>query len=92
MQQDINTYNVNIAGQPLRLKATHDQTTVDEILNMVESHLDRSKDNNTSRQHAALLTCLHLAEELYFLRKKTKEELDNLESLAKDHLSQMQIS
>ena len=82
---------MNIAGQPLRLKATHDQQTVDEILNMVESHLDRSKDN-TSRQHAALLTCLHLAEELYFLRKKTKEELDNLENLAKDHLSQMQIS
>lgn len=88
---EIQTYNVNLAGQPLRLRSTHDQNTVDEILSTVESYLDQAK-GQTSRYNATLLTCLHLAEELYLLKKKAKQELDSLEVLARDHLSRLEIS
>lgn len=91
MQQNVKTYNVHIAGQPLRLKATHDQDTVNEIIQMVESQLSKSH-SKTSKQNSAVLACLLLAEELYLYKKKAKEEFDTLENLAIDHLSQMQIS
>jgi len=88
---EIQTYQVNLAGQPLRLRATHDRKTVDEILSIVQGCLDKTKDKN-SRRNATLLACLHLAEELYLLRKNTKKELDNIESLTRDHLSHLEIS
>ena len=89
MQQDIKTYEVEIGGVPLRLKASHDQETVDEILNMVEEQMDK-KLAQTSLRNSALLACLRLAEELYLLRKKTKEELDTLEALTLEQISQIQ--
>jgi len=88
---EIQTYQVNLAGQPLRLRATHDRKTVDEILSIVQGCLDKTKDKN-SRHNATLLACLHLAEELYLLRKNTKKELDNIENLTRDHLSHLEIS
>lgn len=89
MPQEIKTYEVAIAGIPLKLKASHDQETVNEILKMVENQMD---DNltKTSLQSSAILACLRLAEELYVLRKKAKEELDAIETIALDHLSQVQ--
>ena len=89
MQQDIKTYEVEIAGVPLRLKASHDQETVNEILKMVEDQMD-PKLAKASLRNSALLACLRLAEELYLLRKQTKQELDQLESQTLEHLSQIQ--
>lgn len=87
MQKDVKTYEVEIAGVPLRLKASHDQETVNEILAMVEEQMDQ-KLAKTSLRNSALLACLRLAEELYLLKKQTKEELDNLESRTLEHISQ----
>ena len=89
MQQDIKTYEVEIAGVPLRLKASHDQETVDEILKMVEEQMDE-KLAKSSLRNSALLACLRLAEELYLLREQTKEELDNLETKTLEPISQIQ--
>ncbi|MCB0379519.1 MAG: cell division protein ZapA [Bdellovibrionales bacterium] len=89
MQQDIKTYEVEIAGIPLRLKASHDQETVNEIVKMVESHMDETLAK-TSLQNTALLACLRLAEELYLLKEQTRAELDNLESRTLEHISQLQ--
>ena len=58
---------------------------------MVEGYLEKA-NIKSSRHNATLLTCLHLAEELYLLRKKAKKELDHIEGLALDHLSQLEIS
>ena len=88
---DIKTYDVQIAGIPLRLKATHDQATVNEILQMVEDHFD-TNSTKTSRQNSAILASLRLAEELYLLKRKTKAELDRLERIALDHLTHLQDS
>lgn len=89
MQQDLKTFEVEIAGVPLRLKSSHDQTTVDQILKMVEEQMDPQLAQ-TSLRNSALLACLRLAEELYLLRTQTKKELDNLESQAIDHIAQLQ--
>ena len=89
MQQETKTYEVEIAGVPLRLKASHDQETVNEILKMVENHLD-PKLAQKSLRNSALLACLRLAEELYLLRERTKKELDNLETRTLEHISQIQ--
>jgi cell division protein ZapA len=89
MQQDLKTFEVEIAGVPLRLKSSHDQETVDKILKMVEEQMD-PRLARTSLRNSALLACLRLAEELYLLREKTKEELDNLESLTLDQIAQIQ--
>ena len=74
MQQDLNTFEVEIAGVPLRLKSSHDQETVNEILKMVETQMDPQLAKSSLR-NSALLACLRLAEELYLLREKTKAEL-----------------
>ena len=88
MQTDIKTYEVEIAGVPLRLKASHEQETVDEILKMVESQMDINLAK-TSLRNSALLACLRLAEELYLLKAKAKEELDQLETLTLEHISHL---
>lgn len=89
MKQDIKNYEVEIAGVPLRLKSSHDQETVNKILQMVEEQMDY-KLAQTSLRNSALLACLRLAEELYLLKKQTKEELESLESLTLEHISQTQ--
>lgn len=89
MQQDIKNYEVEIAGVPLRLKSSHDQETVNEILVMVEEQMDQ-KLAKTSLRNSALLACLRLAEELYLLKRQTKEELDSLEARTLEQISQIQ--
>ena len=89
MEKDLKTFEVEIAGVPLRLKSSHDQDTVDEIMKMVEEQMD-PRLAKTSLRNSALLACLRLAEELYLLRKKTKEELDNLENTTLEQISQIQ--
>lgn len=89
MHQDLKTFEVEIAGVPLRLKSSHDQETVDEILEMVKEQMDPQLAKSSLR-NSALLACLRLAEELYLLRKKTKEELDNLESRTLDQIAHIQ--
>ncbi len=89
MQKDLKTFEVEIAGVPLRLKSSHDQETVNEIMKMVEEQMD-PRLAKTSLRNSALLACLRLAEELYLLRKKTKEELDNLESQTLEQIAHIQ--
>lgn len=89
MQPEVKTYDVQIAGVPLRLKSSHEQETVNEILRMVEEQMD-PKLAKISLRNSALLASLRLAEELFLLRKKTKEELDNLEARTLEHISQIQ--
>ena len=83
------TYEIRIAGVPFRLKSNHNQETVDEILKMVEKQMDQELAK-TSIRNSALLACLRLAEELFLLKKKTKEKLDGIEAHVLEHISQIQ--
>ena len=89
MKQDIEAYEVQIAGIPFHLKSSHDKKTVDEILRIVEEKMDKESGKKSAR-NSALVACLSLAEELFFLKKKTKEKLDGLETRVLDHISQIQ--
>ena len=83
------THEIRIAGVPFRLKSNHNQETVNEILKMVEKQMDQELAK-TSIRNSALLACLRLAEELFFLKKKTKEKLDGIEAHVLEHISQIQ--
>lgn len=84
-------YQVSIAGVPLRLKSSHSNETVEHILKLVESKLDK-KVCQTSVQNAAILACLRLAEEIHFLKKQTHDELNKLESLTQSYITEIQDS
>ena len=89
MNQNIKAYEVQIAGIPFHLKSSHDKKTVDEILKIVEEQMDK-ESGKKSTINSALVTCLRLAEELFFLKKKTKEKLNSLENRVLEHISQIQ--
>lgn len=84
-------FHVSVAGVPLKIKSSHSNETVEHILKLVDSKLDK-KVCQTSIQNAAILACLRLAEEIYFLKKQTSEELDKLESLTQSFISEIQDS
>ncbi len=95
MKQDAEAHEVQIAGIPFHLKSSHNKKTVDEILKIVEEQMDKEKQiakesEKNSVRNSALLACLRMAEELFFLKKKTKEKLDGIEAHVLEHISQIQ--
>ena len=89
MEPKVQTYEVEVAGTPLRLKSSHKEETVKEILKMVEEQID-FKLARSSLNHSTLLACLRLAEKLYIMKQKTKEELDHLEMQTKEQILRIQ--
>lgn len=87
-------HEVVIAGVPLRLKSSHDQDTVNELVALVDRkvrealHLTKSG----SIQNASILAALHLAEEYLMLKRQAKAELDNLETKAQKIISDLESS
>ncbi len=66
MTSDKRTYNFLIAGVPYKLKTSHDDATVQELVEFVSSKMNQamSVTKNGSYQNAAVLTAMNLAEEL----------------------------
>ena len=87
-------YEVNIAGVPLRLKSSHDEETVRELINLVDSKVREALPltKTGSLQTASIFASLHLAEELLMLKRKTQAELQSLESKAEKVLSDLEDS
>ncbi|HMN67639.1 MAG TPA: cell division protein ZapA [Bdellovibrionales bacterium] len=98
MQPDKNTtggtYEVHVAGVPLRLKSSHDEQTVQELIDLVDGRVKQAMaaNSNTSFQKALLLASLHVAEDLVFLKRALKNRLDTLENKAKDILTELDSS
>lgn len=78
------TYDFHIAGVPYKLKTSHDDATVIELVEFVNQKMNDalSATKNGSFQNAAVLTALSLAEELILLKRKANKELDRLEEKA----------
>lgn len=91
---DKQTYDVQIAGLPLKLRSSHDEKTVLELINMVDEKVKQAMDSSSSIsfQKALLLAALHFAEDLVFLKKAAQQELGQLESKAKAILSDLESS
>ncbi len=87
-------YEVNIAGVPLRLKSSHDEETVRELINLVDSKVREALPltKTGSLQTASIFASLHLAEEILMLKRKTQAELQSLESKAEKVLSDLEDS
>lgn len=87
-------FEVEIAGVPLRLKSSHDEQTVKELVELVDGKVREalSASKTGSIQNAVILASLNLAEEFLMLKRKTKSELEGLESRAQRVLMELESS
>lgn len=78
------TYDFLIAGVPYKLKTSHDDATVQELVEFVNNKMSQalSVTKNGSFQNAAILTALNVAEELILLKRKAHRELEKIEEKA----------
>src|SRR5437660_720088 len=85
------TYDVQVAGLPLRLKSSHDEQTVQELIDLIDGKVKEalSANSNISFQKALLLASLHVAEDLVFLKRAVRSRLDTLENKSKSILAEL---
>lgn len=78
------THQFLIAGVPYKLKTSHDDATVEELVSFVNHKMEVSlaATKNGSFQNAAVLTAMNLAEELILLKRRAHRELQRLEEKA----------
>lgn len=84
MTSDKKNYNFLIAGVPYKLKTSHDDATVQELVEFVNNKMNQAMavTKNGSFQNAAVLTAMNVAEELILLKRKAQCELEKLEEKA----------
>lgn len=87
-------FEVEIAGVPLRLKSSHDEQTVKDLVQFVDGKIRQAlgASKTGSIQTAAILAALNLAEEFLNLKRKTKSELESLETRAQRVLTELESS
>lgn len=73
---------VSIAGVPLRLKSSHDEETVKELVRMVDEKIRQALPltKTGSIQNASILAALNMAEELLLLKRHARELVNSLEA------------
>ncbi len=78
------TFEFEIAGLPYKLKSSHDEQTVQELVDFVDQKVSQalSVTKSGSFQSAAVLAALNIAEELILLKRKAHHELDLIEAKA----------
>ncbi len=77
-------YELSIAGLPFKLKSSHDEQTVQQLVEFVDQKVKEALQatKSGSFQSAAILAALNIAEELILLKKRAIKELDRLEDKA----------
>lgn len=78
------TYDFKIAGVSYKIKSSHDELTVKELVSFVNDRVTEAlaATKNSSFQNAAVLAALNIAEEMILLKRKAQNELDKLEHKA----------
>jgi cell division protein ZapA len=81
---DKKTYELNIAGLPYKLRSSHDEPTVAELVKFVEAKIEQAMlaTKSGSFQSAAVLAALNIAEELILLKKRARKEIQKIEERA----------
>lgn len=94
MEPQKTTYEVQLAGIPLRLKSSHDQETVDRLVELVNTKVNAilAEQSNLSFQQSLLLASLHLAEDFLMTNKNALSNLELIEDQAKAILSDLESS
>ncbi len=77
-------FHFKIAGVSYKIKTSHDEETVHELVEFVNSKVTEalSLTKNSSFQNAAVLAALNIAEEMILLKRRARAELEKLESKA----------
>ena len=85
-------FEVEIAGVPLRLKSSHDEQTVKELVRLVDEKIREALPltKTGSIQNASILASLNLAEEYLMLKRKALSELDGLEAKAMKVMTELE--
>lgn len=88
------TYEVLIAGLPMKLRSSHDEETVAQLVALVDEKVKEAMEvhSSVSFQNALLLASLHIAEDLILLKRAANNELSGLESRAKEILTSLESS
>ncbi len=81
MTAEKKNFNFLIAGVPYKLRSSHDDATVQELVDFGNNKMTQAMavTKNGSFQNAAVLTAMNRAEELILLKRKAQRELDKLE-------------
>lgn len=84
MNSEKKTFDFLIAGVPYKIKSSHDDEVVKEMVEYVNSRMNQalSQTKNGSFQNAAVLTAMNIAEELILLKRKAYRELSKIEEKA----------
>lgn len=77
-------FNFKIAGVSYKIKTSHDEETVNELVELVNKKVTDALNltKNQSFQNAAVLTALNFAEEMILLKRRALAELEKLEAKA----------
>lgn len=91
MEASKNVYEVQVAGLPLKLRSSHDQKTVNELVSYVDTKVNEvmASASNISFQNALLLAALNIAEDHLLLKRVARQELGRLESQTERILEQI---
>lgn len=78
------SFDFKIAGVSYKIKTSHDEQTVQELVELVNSRVSEAMKvtKNGSFQNAAVLAALNIAEEMLLFKKRAYSELDQLENKA----------
>lgn len=78
------TFDFKIAGISYKIKTSHDEKTVEELVQLVNTKVSEAMKatKNNSFQNAAVLAALNMAEEMLLLKKRAQAELEKLEKKA----------
>lgn len=87
----LTSHEVMVAGVSMRLKTSHDEEALTEILDLVNKRVD-PEIAKVAPQKALVLACLRLAEDLHIFRQNTSQELNHIENLANRILADLQVS
>lgn len=77
-------FEFEIAGLPYKIKSSHDEKTVKELVQFVENRVQQALavTKSGSLQSAAVLAALNIAEELILLKRQALKEIEILEEKA----------
>ena len=78
------TFDFKIAGVPYKLKTSHGESTVNELVEFVNNKVTEALTvtKNSSFQNAAILAAFNIAEEMILLKQRAQVELEKLEMKA----------
>lgn len=87
-------FEVRIAGLPLKLRSSHDEQTVGELVRLVDEKYKQAMNagGQMSHQNAVLLAALHIAEEFVLLKRSMNQQLALLENQAGQLLRELESS